>query len=224
MSDKTEINQTQNNTLSKDELIDKLILLEWKAFDKVENEGGRADCQNNFLTFQVMRRSQYLTWTKELLSSFIQDFLEAGERGWNLITEKYGRMMESTAPEKYQEIKAHFPELSPEKKAIIEAIVAIEVGWDEAFAKEYPLLSGQGRSIHTNEDNFYNTSSETYLRGELSTYSDRTLDLYGRFVADYANRGENLIKDTIQNTVLLYGYGSLKEAEEALKKEENNEN
>ena len=91
--------------LSKEELIDQLILLEWKAFDKVENEGGRADCQNNFLTFQVMRRSQYLTWTEELLSSFIQDFLEANERGWNLITEKYGRMMESTAPEEFESVR-----------------------------------------------------------------------------------------------------------------------
>lgn len=202
--------------LSKDELIDQLILLEWKAFDKVENVGGRADCQDNFLTFQVMRRSQYLTWNEELLSSFIQDFLEANERGWNLITEKYGRMMESTAPEEYERIKGQFPEISPEKKAIIEAIVEIQVKWDEEFAKAYPRLSGQGRSIHTGEDNLYNTSSETYLRGELSTYSDRTLGLYGAFVADYAKRGENLIKDTVKNTALLYGYSSLEAAEEAL--------
>lgn len=209
--------------LSKEELIDQLILLEWKAFDKVENEGGRADCQNNFLTFQVMRRSQYLTWNEELLSSFIQDFLEANERGWNLITEKYGRMMESTAPEEFERIKERFPAISPEKKAIIEAIVEIEVKWDEEFAKAYPRLSSQGRSIHTGEDNLYNTSSETYLRGELSTYSDRTLGLYGAFVADYARRGENLIRDTVKNTVLLYGYSSLEAAEKALEEQEGKE-
>lgn len=202
--------------LSKEELIDQLILLEWKAFDKVENVGGRADCQDNFLTFQVMRRSQYLTWNEELLASFIQDFLEANERGWNLITEKYGRMMESTAPEEFERIQGQLPEISPEKKAIIEAIVEIQVKWDEEFAKAYPRLSSQGRSIHTGEDNLYNTSSETYLRGELSTYSDRTLGLYGAFIADYAKRGENLIKDTVKNTALLYGYSSLEAAEEAL--------
>lgn len=224
MNSKMENKKTPDtNNLSKDELIDQLILLEWKAFDKVENEGGRADCQNNFLTFQIMRRSQYLTWTEELLESFIQDFLEANERGWNLITEKYGRMMESTAPEKYEELKAHFPEISPEKKAIIEAIVEIQVGWDEAFAKEYPLMSSQGRSIHTSEDSLYNTSSETYLRGELSTYSDRTLALYGNFVAQYAKRGENLIKDTVKNTAILYGYSSLEAAEEALGEESSRE-
>ncbi|MCM1161889.1 MAG: DUF4125 family protein [Roseburia sp.] len=206
--------------LSKEELIDQLILLEWKAFDKVENEGGRADCQNNFLTFQVMRRSQYLTWNEELLTSFIQDFLEANERGWNLITEKYGRMMESTAPEEFEKIQGQFPVISPEKKAIIEAIVEIQVKWDEEFAKAYPHLSSQGRSIHTREDNLYNTSSETYLRGELSTYSDRTLGLYGAFVADYARRGENLIQDTVRNTVVLYGYASLEAAEKALEKQE----
>lgn len=209
--------------LSKEELVDQLILLEWKAFDKVENEGGRADCQNNFLTFQVMRRSQYLTWNEELLSSFIQDFLEANERGWNLITEKYGRMMESTAPEEFEKIKEQFPVISSEKKAIIEAIVEIEVKWDEEFARAYPRLSSQGRSIHTGEDNLYNTSSETYLRGELSTYSDRTLGLYGAFVADYARRGENLILDTVKNTVLLYGYPSLDAAEKALETQKEQE-
>lgn len=211
------------NKVSKEELVDQIILLEWKAFDKVENLGGRADCQNNFLTFQIMRRSQYLTWTEELLESFIQDFTEANERGWNLITEKYGRMMESTAPDEYEKIKGSFPVISSEKKAIIEAIVEIEVKWEEEFAKAYPYMAGQGRSIHTSDDNLYNTSSETYLRGEISTYSDRTLGLYGAFVADYAKRGENLIKDTVENTALLYGYESLEAAEEALKKQNNGE-
>ena len=34
---------------------------EFEAFDKVQNEGGRASCQNNWPTFKVMRMSQYMT-------------------------------------------------------------------------------------------------------------------------------------------------------------------
>ncbi|MBQ8904687.1 MAG: DUF4125 family protein, partial [Oscillospiraceae bacterium] len=44
----------------------------------------------------------------------------------------------------------------------------------EEFAKEFPKIAGTARSIHTEEDNEYNTSYETYLRGELGTYSEHT--------------------------------------------------
>ena len=54
-------------------LIDELVSLEWEAFDKVENEGGRADCQNDFNTFSIMRTSQYYTWSEEMLKSYIHD-------------------------------------------------------------------------------------------------------------------------------------------------------
>ncbi len=201
---------------SKEELIDKIVALEWKAFDKVTNQGGRASCQDDWDTFSAMRRSQYMLWSKEMLESFIADFEAANARGWNLITEKYGRMEESTAPEEYAKIKDSMPPLSDEKKQIIEAIVGIQVGMMEEFAKEYPKAAGEARSIHTSEDTPYNTSYETYLRGELSTYSDNTLALYGRFVAGCAQSGRNIAKETIGNSALLYGYASLDDMESKL--------
>ena len=197
-------------------LIDRIVTLEWNAFDKVINEGGRASCQDDFSTFSVMRKSQYMLWSREMLESFIDDFETANAKGWNLITEKYGRMEESTAPEEYAKIKDSMPEISDEKKQIIEAIVAIQVGMMEDFAKEYPKSASEARSIHTSEDTPDNTSYETYLRGEISTYSDRTLELYGRFVAGYARDGRNIAKETITNSALLYGYKSLDHMESKL--------
>ena len=205
-------------TKHKEELVDRLVKLEWQNFDKVENEGGRADCQDDWGTFSIMRTSQYLTWTEEMLQSYIQDFEDAMARGWNLITEKYGRMMESTAPKRFEEIKNQFPALAEEKKVIIEEIVKIQVRWMEEFALEYPCMAGNSRAIHTYEDTFYSTSFETYLRGEMRTYSDRTLDLYGRFIVSYLQAGKNLTKDIMSNTALLYGYESLEKAEELLAK------
>ena len=73
--------------------------------------------------------------------------------------------------------------------------------------------------IHTFEDTPYSTSFETYLRGEMGTYSDRTLELYGRFIVSYLQSGKNLTKDIMTNTALLYGYESLEKAEELLKKQ-----
>ena len=194
-------------------LIDELVSLEWEAFDKVENEGGRADCQDDWNTFSIMRKSQYQTWTEEMLRSYIGDFRRADQKGWNLITEKYARMMESTAPVRYAQLKDTLPQLPDMKKEIIEEIVKIQVGWMEDFAREYPKAAGSARRIHTSEDTPFDTSYETYLRGELSTYSDETLDLYGRFIAGLCRKEQNLAKMIMTNTAHLYGYASLEELE-----------
>lgn len=197
-------------------LVEELVLLEWKAFDQVENEGGRADCQDDWNTFSIMRKSQYMTWTAQMLRSYMGDFRRANERGWNLITEKYGRMMESTAPSRFERMKDSFPELPPMKMEIIEEIVKIQVGWMEEFACRYPKAAGSARRIHTAEDTPFDTSYETYLRGEISTYSDETLDLYGRFIAGLCREGKNLAEMTMTNTAHLYGYASLEELEQKL--------
>jgi len=86
----------------------------------------------------------------------------------------------------------------------------------EAFAERYPKAAGNARSIHTWEDNPFNTSYETYLRGEISTYSDETLDLYGRFIAGLCMEGKNLAEMTMNNSAVLYGYQSIEDLEEKL--------
>ncbi|MBR3305976.1 MAG: DUF4125 family protein [Lachnospiraceae bacterium] len=201
---------------SRAKLIDAIIALEWEQFDRTINEGGRADCQDNWQTFSIMRKSQYLTWPEELLVSFYTDLTEAKEQGRNLISEKYGRMMESTAPERYAEIKKYFTEPDEERKQIQEEIVAIQTKWMEELAEEYPKMAGNARKIHTYEDTEWDTSYETYLRGEIGTYSPSTLILYGRFIASLARAGRNLAEETMNNTALLLGYKSLKDAEERL--------
>ncbi len=191
---------------------EEIAKLEFEAFDKVQNEGGRASCQNDWPTFSIMRKSQYLTWDREMLMQYLYDFRREYLKGHNLIEEKYGRMMESTAPEEYEKIKEHFPELSLEKKAIIEQIVGLQVGWMEEFAGKYPALADNARSIHTWEDHAFDTSYETYLRGELGTYSDKMLELYGRYIVTYARGGRNLTFDIMENSVKMYGYASVEEA------------
>lgn len=204
--------------MNRDELIDKIVMLEWEAFDKVVNEGGRASCQDDFYTFDIMRKSQYMDWPDELLESYIADFEAANSRGWNLITEKYGRMEKSTAPGEYAKIEASLPVHTEKQDAIIEQIVAIQVSMMEEMATRYPNMAGNARSVHTYEDTEWNTSYETYLRGELGTYSEHTLLLYGRYVAMNAANGENIAYRIMSNTARLYGYNSVDECEEKLKK------
>ena len=195
------------------ELAEKITQLEFKAFDKVKNYGGRADCQDDWFTFSIMRKSQYYTWNEEMLMQYYYDFTREYQRGHNLIEEKYGRMMESTSPAEYAKISASFPAISDKKRQIIENIVGMQVGWMEEFARKYPHLAGNARSIHTYEDHLYNTSYETYLRGEISTYSDKMLELYGRYIVEYAKNGGNLAKEIMGHSVLMYGYESLEDAE-----------
>ena len=197
--------------------LSKLIArMEFEAFDKVQNEGGRASCQDNWPTFKVMRMSQYLTWNKDMLLQYIYDFKIALSKGRNMIEEKYARMMQSTAPQEYAKFEAILPSISEEKRAIMEEIIRMQVEWMENFALRYPNLAKNARYIHTSEDDAFNTSYETYLRGELGTYSDRMLELYGRYIVEFATSNRNVAEEVIKNTVQFYGYTSFEEANEKL--------
>lgn len=202
--------------LTVEELAERIAKMEFEAFDKVQNEGGRAGCQDDWNTFRIMRVSQYLTWTKEMLLQYSMDFQGAYAEGWNMITEKYGRMMESTAPEEYARLEPDFPKVSGEKRNIVNEIVRLQVTWMEEFQSQYPRLASNARRIHTSEDTPWDTSYETYLRGELLTYSDRMLVMYGRFVAQLMKEERNLAELIMRNTTKLYGYESLAAAEIAL--------
>ena len=199
--------------LSNEELVTKIAKLEFTAFDQVKNEGGRAYCQNDWPTFSVMRKSQYLLWNRDMLMQYYYDFNREFSMGHNLITEKYGRMMESTAPERFKELEIYFPELTEEQKRIIEQIVAIQMNMMESFAAEHPNVAHNARRLHTYEDNPEDTSYETYLRGEISTYSDKMLQLYGQFVVGCIQNGVNIAQATIENTAKLYGYADIEELE-----------
>ncbi len=190
-------------------LIEEIVTMEWEAFDKVENKGGRADCQDDYGTFSIMRKSQYMTWNTEMLQSFLKDLQEAKEANWNLISEKYARMMESTFKEEYEKLKDQLPPVSEQKRQIVDEIVRVQVGWMEVFAKEYPKMAQNARVIHTSEDTCFSTSYETYLRGELLTYSDDTLKLYGQFIVSLVQENKNLAKMIMENTAKMYGYSSL---------------
>ncbi|WP_414151456.1 DUF4125 family protein [Acetobacterium carbinolicum] len=197
-------------------LIENIIALEWDEFQKVNNEGGRTSCQNDWKTFQIMRRSQFLAWNEEMQESYHSDLVTTINNGRNLLTEKYARMMESTAPEKYQALKDKLPLITEEKKKLIERITQISIKWQEEFAREYPNISEQGRPIHADEDGPFTTSIETYERGELSTYSEKTLKLYNKFITQLLEENKNLSKIVVENTVREYGFASLDQAEKKI--------
>lgn len=210
MQDKKEM---QDKMEEREALIDEVIEREWEQFQYVQNEGGRANCQDDHETFVIMRKSQFMNWTQELLESYRQDLIEAEAAHWNLLTEKYARMMESTAPERYAELADILPKRSKERIQMQEEMIAQQIRWEEDFAAKFPGVASTGRVIHTSEDTPWDTSIETYARGEISTYSDRTVGLLKKLYDQMAADHENLSEKTLRNMTALYGYESLEEAE-----------
>ena len=42
------------------DIIQQIVDIEWAFFDQVQNIGGRADCQDDYPTFLIMRKRQFL--------------------------------------------------------------------------------------------------------------------------------------------------------------------
>ena len=201
-----------------EQLIFDIARMEWDLFQNVQNTGGRASCQDDPDTFFKMRMSQWMIYSKEILESYFADMQEAIEEGRNLIFEKYGYMMETTYPEEYEELKAHLPRVSEQKAAWIEELAKIHVKWDEEVLQKYPHVRGNGRVLKAEEDSIINgSSSESYLKGEYKTYSEKTLSLIRQAVLDAVKKGENLAEQIMENEVKFFGYASLQDAEEKMR-------
>ena len=201
---------------TKQELIAKIVESEWRMFQNVRNIGGTAACQRDGETFEIMRYSQAMSWSEATLESYLTDLRAVKKSGRNLVSEKYARMMESTSPVEYDRIKHLLPPLDPEVPPLIDKIVSIALKWQEELAEEFPHLARRGRPIHSSKDTPFATSVETYLRGELATYSPRTLRLYYQDFTNYEHENKNGAIITLEAMTKRYGYKSAEEANRKL--------
>lgn len=194
-------------------LIDEIIKLEWDMFSNVSNVGRSAACQLDPITFAIMRRSQQETWSEPLLRSYLEDLRAAERKGRNLMSEKYAWMMETTFPEEFLALKDRLPQPAPRTLPLIEEIVAVNVAWKRDLATRFPNLNSRGRPLRTAEDSLSDTSFETYLRGELKTYSLKTLHLLHELTMSRKREGVNDVERNLLNQVRHYGFTSLEEVE-----------
>jgi hypothetical protein len=201
----------------RENVIESIIEAEWKMFRDVPNIGGRASCQDDSKTFRIMRAGQAAAWSDAALESYLEDLNEAERSGRNLLTEKYARMMSSTSPLEYSQIEHLLPPVDPEAIELIERIVRIVLEWEEELLEKYSYIIKRGRPLFSREDSIGVTSMETYLKGELSTYSLRTLELYLDHIQKEQSENVNGSAITLLYMVKQYGYDSLEEANEKLK-------
>jgi len=86
-----------------------------------------------------------------------------------------------------------FPPLDSEVIEIIDNIVKQECAWAEELMVKYPDVK-MARPIYSTQDTPYVVSSETYSRGELATYSKKTLELYLQDILEMKTKNINRIE------------------------------
>ncbi len=202
--------------MQKEELIEEIVGIEWNMFDKVNNLGGRASCQDDYTTFHIMRKSQFQAWNILMLESYKNDLMTAREEGRNLLTEKYAYMMEYTHADEYAKIAHVLPKVSAEKSSNIDKITQIYMRQTEQLAEEYPKYMARTRPIHAQDDRHF-TSIETYLRCELKTYSENTVKEYWNYLQELEKTGGKIAYMICENIAKCYGYSSLADAERGIK-------
>lgn len=199
--------------MERTELERKIVEAEWVMFQQVQGIDGRADCQDNWKTFLIMRLSQFEGWDENVLESYMDDLKEAKAQERNLVMEKYAYMMEETDPVYFLSIQNLLPEVSEGKKLMAEKIADYYMAWEKEVDILYPNVRRHGRPAeNTGIDG--TVSVHNYLKCELYTYSEKTLALF--ILSIERNPEYNRYKVTMEKMVQAYGYASLDEAEKAL--------
>ena len=181
-------------------IVDEIVKIEYSMFKKLNNIGGEASCQKNYDYFKLMRESQYLTYNMELLKSYLHDLELAVDNNYNLLEIKYGFMEQTTDPANYEKIKDRLPKLSEFQTNVISSVCEIVLQMKEEYDKTPHAKMRDNSSIY---DNYNNASYETYLKGELSSYSENTLYLYARMIANISNNKQNIVLMTTLYTYFL---------------------
>lgn len=165
-------------------MIDKILDIEQEMFLSVPTDDEPpclVGCRENPAAFRGVRRASFKTWSIGTLNSYLGDLRDAKNRSVNLMTLKYAGMFDQ------------IPCIND--NPIIDAIVDIEAEWNREFLKKHPGIAREQKS-----DRAYK-----YLRGELETYSDRTLERYHSNLISAKSQGRNLVEETYRNMFALLG-------------------
>lgn len=182
-------------------ITEKILELELAMFLSVPTTH-RYRCQEDPESFKLHRRAQFAAWSAPSLESYLIDLQQARTANRNLLAIKYARMDNLLPCEN----------LSP----LIDTIVELALTGQESFIDRFPYLMRGARPLSKQEDAPSLTSFETYLRGELETYSGKTLELlYGDMEA-LQQSGSSLSEATYRYLAVQWGFDSLETLEKTL--------
>lgn len=193
--------KTPSENIARKEIITEILDRELAMFLSVKSLE-RASCQEDPERFKVMRAAQFSAWGVKTLESYLKDLKRAESEGDNLMTLKYARMDDLIPP--------------LNRSPLIPVIVEIQKKWQRELSEKYPGVMGRGRGISDDEAQGRGTSFERYLKGELETYSEQTLQHLLSDAQEYLDRNENMAQAIYEAMIRELGYESLDEAEAAI--------
>lgn len=153
--------------MTRDEMLDEIVARELSMFQSVQGEGGRASCQERPATFRLMRLMAHCIHKEAFLASYLEDLRNAELSGRNLMTEKYARMDDLIPP--------------LNESPLLDEIVEAECRFMEEAAMQMPQIAREPG----------NGMFPIYLRSELETLSDKSLQLYAEEIRSAMQAGKN---------------------------------
>jgi len=147
---------------SSNELISEIVEIELKMFLAVPGDGS-GNCQQNPGAFTIHRKAQFCIWSDETLSSYLADLTNAERLDGNLMTKKYA-IIQGLIPESNSSLH-------------LNDILQIQLDWQEEMLNNHPKFKGKTRPLTDDETATQLVSFKSYAKGELETYSERTLEL-----------------------------------------------
>ena len=179
--------------MNKEILITDVVSNEWEMFTNTNNIGRRSSCQDQKGNFIASRAAYWNMFDEQVLSSYLNDLSNAKSNKINLAAQKYGYMMESTDPDYFKTIKHLLVPVSDKKLKLVDSIMLIYMKWEESLISS--SLDNKNRVLYKQYDSKYNTSVETYMRGELTSYSEETLSIILAQFLKNVSDGENPVKN-----------------------------
>lgn len=179
--------------MNKEILITDVVSNEWEMFTNTNNIGRRSSCQDQKGNFIASRAAYWNMFDEQVLSSYLNDLSNAKSNKINLAAQKYGYMMESTDPDYFKTIKHLLVPVNDKKLKLVDSIMLIYMKWEESLISS--SLDNKNRVLYKQYDSKYNTSVETYMRGELTSYSEETLSLILAQFLKNVSDGENPVKN-----------------------------
>lgn len=196
--------------MDKKELIEEIIYLEWEMMISITAIDDPEGCREDPVTFRIMRTSQHFIWSEDTLLSLLADLKLAQSQKVNMVAERYAHMMKITHPDEYEKIKDDLRPVSDEAGKLVEAVMQAFSEWNTEVDRKYPNIRSFGRPA---TENGTWTSGDTYLRGELFTYSAETLSLCIQDVSRAQTHFLNLSELNLLCMARFYGFQSLDDME-----------
>ena len=158
------------------ELISDIVEIELKMFLAVPGDGS-GNCQQNPESFKIHRKAQFCIWSPATLSSYLDDLKSAEQEGDNLMTKKYA-VIQGLIPQSNTSIH-------------LDDILQIQLDWQKEMLDNHPQLKNKARPLTDDETATQLVSFKSYARGELETYSAKTLGLLHQDLKELSDKDVN---------------------------------